>query len=48
MWFFKQTVSANDIYTGGLLKKTACGDIFFTGGPLKTPSVIIIFQHAVS
>ena len=30
MWFFKQTVSANDIYTGGLLKKTASANDIYT------------------
>jgi hypothetical protein len=32
MWFLKQTTSANDIYTGGLLKKTASDNIISTGG----------------
>jgi hypothetical protein len=44
MWFLNQTASANDIYTGRLLKKTASANIISTGGFLKKPHVKTTFS----
>jgi hypothetical protein len=43
----KQTASANIIYTGGKLKKTASDNNVSTSGVLSSPPVKIMFPHAI-